>query len=202
MQTLNIKYFITAKLDKLSQFMKCNMPRLVMFAWFLVFGAVRGVLSSLKPIDPLQSLSDVNSGMFGLISQAAYAGYIFPLLAFTLLAIAVFCFVGRYAYSTILTCSFTVAMGFFQGATAILVIRSYGILSLPLVIAYVIFSVLTDMLLFALFAVLAEVSAEKRKYGCSTSFLIVLKRAAVTAVICAVFTLLKGVSLILFSFFL
>lgn len=202
MSALNIKYFFTAKLDGFSHFIRCNLPRLIFFACFFILGAVMGILSSLKPVDPLQTFSDVNAGIFGVIAHASYAGYIFSLTLFTSFSVVVFCFVGRYMYSTILTSACTVCIGFYQGMTIVLVVRSFGILAVPFSIAYALCSLLSDFLFFALFAILAEVASDKRKYGCSTPFVKVLRRAVVIGILCIILVLLKSLLLILFSFFL
>ncbi len=202
MASINVKYFFTARLDSLMQFIRSHLGKLVLFCGLLVFGLVMGVLSSLKPVDPVEALCSVNEGMYGLIAQAAYAGYIFPLLLFTLISITVMCFAGRFAYSVILTAAFTVVLGFFQGATIVLVMRAFGVLALPLVIVYTVFSILTDLVCFALFAILADISAEKRKYGCPTPFLKVLRRSVFIAVACCLLVLVKFILVVLFSFFL
>ena len=202
MSGLNLKYFVTSKIDGIFKFVKEHLAWLIAFSCFLVFGLVMGVLSSLKPIDPQEALASVNSGMYALIVQASFAGYIFPLLIFTLISVTVFCFVGRFSHSVILTVSFTVAVGFFQGSTLVLVMRSFGLLALPLAIAYVVMSIITDLIYFALFARLARIAAEKRKYGCGTPFLPVLKSSVVIFVFCVVSVVVKSVLVILFSFFL
>lgn len=202
MAGLNLKYFITAKSDGIMKFVGENLARLIMFSCFLVFGLVMGILSSLKPVDPQDALSSVNGGVYALITQAAFAGYFFPLLIFTLLSLVVWCFIGRFAHSVILTASYTVAIGFFQGGTIVLVMRSFGLLALPLVISYILLSLFTDMLQFALFAKLAHIALEKRRYGCSTPFLKVLKSSVIIFAACAAVIIVKSVLLILFSFFL
>ena len=202
MSSLNVKYYITAKTDGAVQFVKARWRKLVFFACFLVPGLEMGVLSSLKPIDPEEALASVNGGLYALITQAAYAGYIFPLLLFTISAIAVMCFVGRFAYSVIITAAFTVALGFFQGATVVLVMRTFGVLALPLVLSQIVISLLIDFAWAALFAMLAEAAAEKRRYGCGVPLLSVLKKAAAIAAICVVLVLLRSLFAVLFSFFL
>ena len=202
MSSLNAKYYFTAKSDELRQFIRARAGRLVYFACFLVLGLVMGVLSSLKPTDAQEALDSVNGGMYGMITQASYAGYIFPLLLFTALSMCVMCFVGRYAYSLVVTTGFTVVMGFFQGATTVLVVRSFGVLALPLAVVYALLSVATDIIYFALFAVLADIASEKRKYGCSTPFLAVMKTAVYALVPAVIAVIVKSLLTMLLSFFL
>ncbi len=202
MSSLSLKYYITARLDRMLHFIRCNLRCLILFSFALIFGLVMGILSSLKPIDPLEALDSANGGIYGLIVHASFAGYIFPLLIFTIAVFCAFCFVGRYAYSFLLTVAFTVLVGFFQGAVIVLVLRSFGLLALPFVIFYVLLSLLRDLLLLSFFCILAEIAAEKRKYGCSVPFVKLLLRILPIAVLTLVVCLIQSVFLILFSFFL
>ena len=202
MSSMSLKYYITARLDNMLQFVRCHLKRLILFAVALIFGLVMGILSSLKPIDPLEALDSANGGIYGLIVRASFAGYIFPLLLFTIAVFCAFCFIGRSAYSFLLTAAFTVLMGFFQGAVIVLVLRSFGLLALPFVIFYIIFSLLRDLLLISFFCILAQIAAEKRKYGCTEPFVKLLLRVLPIAIVSLILCLFQSVFLILFSFFL
>ncbi len=202
MSSISLKYYITARLDNIFQFIKCNLRRLILFALALIFGLVMGILSSLKPIDPLEALDSANGGIYGLIVRASFAGYIFPLLIFTVIVFCAFCFVGRYSYSFLLTAAYTVLVGFFQGAVIVLVLRSFSLLALPFVIFFTVFSLLRDLLLISVFSILAEVGAEKRKYGCCVPFVKLFLRILPIAVTSLIICLLQSVMLLLFSFFL
>ena len=202
MSSVSLKYYVTARLDNIFQFIKCNLKRLVLFSVALIFGLVMGILSSLKPVDPLEALDSANGGIYGLIVRASFAGYIFPLLILTVAIYCAFCLAGRHAYSFLLTAAFTVLVGFFQGAVIVLVLRSFALLALPFVLFYTVFSLLRDLLLLSFFCILAEIGVEKRKYGCGTPFVKLLLRVLPLTIVSLVICVIQSIMLLLFSFFL
>ena len=178
------------------------MKGFVCFGLFLVAGLVVGILSALKPIDPLAAFATHNGMIYGVIEQAAYLSFVFSSL-FILLAVVVgTSFLGRFAYSTILLVVVTLVMGYFQGGTVVLVIRVYGFIGLPFVICYALTSLAIDFILFAHFALLAHYASERRKYGCRTPFMKVLLGSVYILVLALAVLIAKYILVIIFSFFL
>lgn len=202
MASNGFKYFFISCTDRVTLFVKEHLKHFMCFGLFLVVGLVVGILSALKPIDPLAAFVTHNKLVYAVIEEAAYMSFVFSSL-FTLLAIVLATsFVGRFSYSQIVLAVITIVLGYFQGGTVVLVIRVYGFIGLPFVICYALTSLALDLILFAHFALLWCYASERRKYGCRTPFLRALLGSVYIMLLLLVLLIAKYILCIVFSFFL
>ncbi len=190
------------KQDEISSFVKSNAKWIVIFCIILIFGLVVGVISSLKPVDPFETLSTHNNSIFIVIENASYLQFLFTSMVTYVSIVFLSAMFGRFSLSAILLISVTLVMGYFQSGTVILVVRVYGVISLPLVICYSVFSIFADIVLFCFFATLVKAGRERRKYGCKTSFAKTLLGSAYLMIVIILALLIRFFTVIAFSFFL
>lgn len=183
-------------------FVRKNLKWLLVFTAFLIGGLVIGILSAVKPPDPLSALATHNADIYTFIEDAAYMPYFFSFV-FTIVAVfGVSSFLGRFAYSQVLSMLVAVVAGYFQGGTVILVVRVYGFISIPFVVFYSILTLLIDLVVFCYLASLAKCASDKKKFGCSCPFWPTLLSCLPLLIGCFILFLLKYFFLIMCSFFL
>ena len=191
-----------SKADDLCRFIAEHKFRLIVYSAVLVCGLGFGILSALKPVDPLAALASHNGSIYAVTEQAAYLQFIFGSL-FVFIAIVISTsFLSRLTFAPIILIVLTVVVGYFQGGTVVLVIRVYGALAIPFAVCYAISTLVYDLILFAHFAVLSRIAGEVKKYGCSTPLNKVLLGSVYVLLLGAAVLLIKYVLVILLSFFL
>lgn len=198
----NFKYFMMTKQDQISAFVRTNAKWIIIFCVILILGLTVGIISTLKPVDPFAALATHNKAIFEVIENASYMQFLFSSILTFFLIIALSAFIGRFPYSVIFLMALTVVLGYFQGGTVILVVRVYGVISLPLAICFSVLSLFVDLALFCFFSTLVKCSKERRKYGCKTSFIKTLLGSVYVMVFVLVAVLVRYFLVIVFAFFL
>ncbi len=198
----NFKYFVIARFDEIVCFVTTHLKWLIIYSVALVFGLVIGVISAMKPLEPLVAFASHNQSLFELIEQAAFLQYFFSSLFVFLVVMALSVLVGKLPFSPVLFSVISVVLGYFQGGTVILLMRSYGLIALPLTICYSLTTLLLDMVVFCQFAMLSAISVEQRKFGCSVPLIKILTNSVYPLIFGFIVIVLRYLLVILFSFFL
>ncbi len=191
-----------ARFDELVCFISSHMKWLIIYSAALVFGLVIGVISALKPIDSLAAFASHNPSLFELIEHSAFLQYFFSSVFLFLVILSLSVLVGKLPFSPILFSATAVILGYFQGGTVILLVRSYGLIALPLTICYSATTILLDLILFAQFAMLSAISAEQRKFGCSVPLMKIVMNSVYPLIFGFIVLTVRYLLVILFSFFL
>lgn len=198
----DVLYFFSSFFSDLAAYVKSRLFVLVIFFVCVVVGIAVGIFCGIKADDAIISLEGINGLLYSVIKNANFVLFFLLSVLQLIIVYAVIILIGRFAYSVIVLLIYLCFCGIVLGETCCLIIIGYGIAGIPLLVVYGAIDFCRICTSSMVFLHLFDASTERRKYGCTTSYLDILKLALPFIIFSVLLTLLLTIVVAVFSFYL